>query len=99
MRRTPYDKIRFSFRAIGRKPDLASYGYVAVVPCSKCAPYKVDVCGNCRLATREEIETYWGKMSKLMWNLGEDYVVKPKYNEEAGEWEDDWTIPLPFDTP
>lgn len=98
MRRTPYDKVRFAFRTIGNAENR-QYGYVAVIPCEKCAPYKVNVCDNCRLATRKEIDDYWGKMSQMMWNLGEDFVVKPKYNEEKGEWEDDWTLPLPFDTP
>lgn len=99
MRRTPYDRVRFSFRAIGRTPDVTNYGYVAVVPCEKCAPQKVQVCQMCRVATRKEIDAYWGKMSEMMWNLGEDFVVKPKYNEEKGEWEDDWTANLPFETP
>lgn len=95
MRRTPYDKVRFCFT----KQVSGEYGYVAVVPCKKCAPYKVNVCKMCRLATCIEIEAYWGKMSEMMWNLGEDFVVKPKYNEEKGEWEDDWTLNLPFETP
>lgn len=95
MRRTPYDKVRFSWK----KQVSGEYGFVAVVPCEKCAPYKVDVCNNCRLATSKEIDNYWGKMSQLMWNLREDFVVKPKYNEEKGEWEEDWNLPLPFDTP
>jgi len=99
MRRTPYDKVRFCFRNISNDPDVANYGYVAVVPCKKCAPYKVNVCDNCRIATSKEIGAYWGKMSELMWNIGEDFVVKPKYNEKKGEWEEDHTLPLPFKRP
>jgi hypothetical protein len=38
-------------------------------------------------------------MSELMWNIGEDFVVKPKYNEKKGEWEEDHTLPLPFKRP
>ncbi len=95
MRRTPYDKVRFSFT----KQLSGEYGYTAVVPCEKCAPYKVNVCKMCRLATREEIEAYWGKMSELMHNLSEDFVVKPKYNEEKGEWEEGHGLPLPFERP
>ena len=95
MRRTPYNKIRFARKTLAN----GEKAMVAVLPCRKCAAWKVDVCKDCPPATAKEIEAYWGKMSEIMWNLGEDYVVKPKYNEEKGEWEDDWSLPLPFDTP
>tara|TARA_R100000388_G_C7156992_1_gene117279 strand:+ start:219 stop:506 length:288 start_codon:yes stop_codon:yes gene_type:complete len=95
MRRTPYDKVRFSRRTLadGKK------AIIAVIPCRSCAAWKVNACKECRPATSKEIDAYWGKMSQLMWNLDEDFVVKPKYNEEKGEWEDDWCLPLPFETP
>lgn len=95
MRRTPYDKVRFARKTL----ENGERGMVAVIPCRSCAAWKVDVCNKCRPATRKEIDAYWGKMSKLMWNLDEDYVVKPKYNEEKGEWEEDHSAPLPFEKP
>ena len=96
MRRTPHDKVRFHMKTL-RNGTLTAL--VAVVPCVKCAAYKVNVCEMCPLATRKDIEAYWGKMSQLMWNLDEDFVVKPKYNEEKGEWEEGHTLPLPFEKP
>tara|TARA_R100000406_G_C3112878_1_gene124849 strand:- start:1635 stop:1922 length:288 start_codon:yes stop_codon:yes gene_type:complete len=95
MRRTPYDKVRFSRRTLAN----GERAIIAVIPCRSCAAWKVDVCKECRPATRKEIDAYWGKMSKLMWNLGEDFVVKPKYNEEKGEWEEGHAGPLPFEKP
>lgn len=95
MRRTPYDKVRFAEKTL----ENGEKAMVAVIPCRKCAAYKVNVCKMCPTATRKNIEAYWGKMSKLMWNLGEDFVVKPKYNEERGEWEEGHALPLPFEKP
>ena len=82
MRRTPYGKVRFSFRKLAD----GTYAHVAVTPCEKCASWKVNVCKNCPTATSNDIEKHIEYKLEFVHNMEEDRWVQEKYCEVQGKY-------------